>query len=155
MAPALPCLPFRSRANSAPRRQSFNVDSPSEKVVDTDEYVGDVSEKDPVAIISPDDNGESDQQLQDLPLANDRMTLPYRSRYTAAADPANAILLDEAMKELALPPLLDEPKILGDFEHTWTVENWRGLGKREHGPVFHAGGNPWYADEEHTITLAG
>ncbi|OAQ77587.1 ubiquitin C-terminal hydrolase [Purpureocillium lilacinum] len=121
MAPALPCLPFRSRANSAPRRQSFNVDSPNEMVVDTDEYVGDVSEKDPVAIISPDDNGESDQQLQDLPLANDH----------------------EAMKELALPPLLDEPKILGDFEHTWTVENWRGLGKREHGPVFHAGGNPW------------
>lgn len=51
--------------------------------------------------------------------------------------------IDEAMKEIVLPPLLDEPKILEDFVHTWTVENWRGLGKREHGPIFEAGGFPW------------
>jgi hypothetical protein len=50
---------------------------------------------------------------------------------------------DEAMKEITLPPLIDEPKILEDVEHTWTVENWRNLGKREHGPVFHAHGYPW------------
>lgn len=47
------------------------------------------------------------------------------------------------MKELVLPPLVDEPKILGDYEHTWTVENWRSLGKKEHGPVFQAHGFPW------------
>jgi ubiquitin carboxyl-terminal hydrolase 7 len=48
------------------------------------------------------------------------------------------------MKELVLPALLDEPKILDDYEHTWTVENWRSLGKKEHGPIFQAAGQPWY-----------
>lgn len=47
------------------------------------------------------------------------------------------------MREVVLPPLLDEPKILEDYQHTWTVENWRSLGKRERGPIFHAGGYPW------------
>lgn len=51
--------------------------------------------------------------------------------------------IDEAMKEIVLPPLLDEPKILEDFVHTWTVDNWRSLSKREHGPIFQAGGFPW------------
>lgn len=51
--------------------------------------------------------------------------------------------LDEAMKEICLPPLIDEPKILGDYNHTWTVENWRTLSKKEHGPIFQAGGFPW------------
>lgn len=48
------------------------------------------------------------------------------------------------MKDLVLPPLLDEPKILEDAHNTWSVENWRNMGKREHGPVFQAGGYPWY-----------
>ncbi|ODA78381.1 hypothetical protein RJ55_05762 [Drechmeria coniospora] len=102
---------------------SFNIDSPNDMVIDNDEYgaVADAFEKEPVAIIHPDDNGETDRQLQDLPMANDH----------------------ETMKDLVLPPLIDEPKILQDFEHTWTVENWRSLGKREHGPVFEAGGYPW------------
>ncbi|PHH89821.1 hypothetical protein CDD83_5201 [Cordyceps sp. RAO-2017] len=104
---------------------SYNVESPNEMVMDADDYVGvaDPSEKDPVAIISPEnlDQADAGHQLQDLPMANDH----------------------EAMKELALPPLLDEPKILQDYTHTWTVENWRSLGKKEHGPVFHAGGSPW------------
>lgn len=53
------------------------------------------------------------------------------------------------MRELVLPPLYDEPKIIGDFENTWTVEDWRNLGKKEHGPVFEAGGFPWYV----TLTI--
>lgn len=48
------------------------------------------------------------------------------------------------MKEIVLPPLIDQPKILGDYVNTWTVENWRALGKKEHGPVFQAGDSPWY-----------
>ncbi|PHH62194.1 hypothetical protein CDD81_7388 [Ophiocordyceps australis] len=104
---------------------SFNVDSPNDMTVDPDDYVhiGDVAEKEPVAIISPDnlDAADGDQQLQDLPLANEY----------------------EAMKELVLPPLLDEPKILQDHTYTWTVDKWRTLGKKEHGPVFQAGGFPW------------
>lgn len=47
------------------------------------------------------------------------------------------------MKEICLPPLIDEPKILGDYDYTWTVDNWRSLNKKEHGPVFQAGGFPW------------
>ncbi|RDA85100.1 hypothetical protein CP532_3121 [Ophiocordyceps camponoti-leonardi (nom. inval.)] len=104
---------------------SYPIDSPNEMIMDADDYVGaiDASDKDPVAIISPDnlDQVEAGHQLQDLPLADDH----------------------EAMKELALPLLLDEPKILEDYTFTWPVENWRGLGKKEHGPVFHAGGFPW------------
>lgn len=47
------------------------------------------------------------------------------------------------MKEIVLIPLLEEPKVLEDVVDTWTVENWRSLNKKEHGPVFQAGGFPW------------
>ncbi|KAG6004547.1 hypothetical protein E4U21_000931 [Claviceps maximensis] len=120
-------LPYRNKfkTDKLVENQSYNVDSPNEMVMDTDDYVGvtNVSDKESVAIINPDglEQGDSDPQLQDLPLANDY----------------------EAVKELALPPLLDEPKILEDAHNTWTVENWRNLGKREHGPIFQAGGYPW------------
>ncbi|EQK98584.1 Peptidase C19, ubiquitin carboxyl-terminal hydrolase 2 [Ophiocordyceps sinensis CO18] len=118
-------LRYRSLANFASRNQSYSVDSPNEMVVDADDYVGvdHVEEKDPVAIISPDhlDQAETGHHLQDLPMANDH----------------------EAIKDLALPTLLDEPEIIEDYSHTWTVENWRNLGKKAHGPVFHAGGFPW------------
>ncbi|KAM7208755.1 hypothetical protein V8F20_000918 [Naviculisporaceae sp. PSN 640] len=49
----------------------------------------------------------------------------------------------EAMKDVVLTPLADEPRILEDTVHTWTVESWRSLSKKEHGPVFEAGGYPW------------
>jgi ubiquitin carboxyl-terminal hydrolase 7 len=102
---------------------TYNVPSPNEMVIDTGDYVDVDSglEKDPVTIINPDNLEQEGDQLQDLPLADNY----------------------ESMKDLVLPALIEEPKILGDFEHTWTVENWRNLGKREHGPVFEAGGNPW------------
>ncbi|KAL2889523.1 putative ubiquitin carboxyl-terminal hydrolase 5 [Ceratocystis lukuohia] len=51
--------------------------------------------------------------------------------------------VDEAMKELVLPPLLEEPRILEDAVNTWSVENWRSMSKKEHGPIFQAGGFPW------------
>ncbi|KAF7559047.1 hypothetical protein G7046_g5116 [Stylonectria norvegica] len=123
--PSLAALPVRRRfpANKSPSRQSYNVHLPNDMIVDSGDYVGVANEPDtdPVAIINPDSpEGEADQ-LQDLPQANDH----------------------DAMRELALPPLIDEPKVLGDFEHTWTVENWHNLGKREHGPIFQANGTPW------------
>ncbi|KAK3325274.1 hypothetical protein B0H66DRAFT_116641 [Apodospora peruviana] len=49
----------------------------------------------------------------------------------------------EAMKELCLPQLAEEPRILEDCVHTWSVEQWRNMGKKEHGPIFEAGGYPW------------
>lgn len=48
------------------------------------------------------------------------------------------------MKEVVLPPLLEEPKIVDDVVDTWTVEGWRSLSKKEHGPIFEAGGFPWF-----------
>jgi ubiquitin carboxyl-terminal hydrolase 7 len=51
------------------------------------------------------------------------------------------------MKEHVLQPLVEEPKIIEDVVHTWTVDNWRSAAKKEHGPIFHAGGYPWYASD--------
>lgn len=69
-----PGLPYRIRANDATRKQSYNVPSPNDMVVDTDDYVGvpNAPEKESVAIISPEGAVEHEaDQLQDLPLAND------------------------------------------------------------------------------------
>ena len=52
------------------------------------------------------------------------------------------------MKELVLPPLIEEPRTLEDAVYTWTVESWRSLSKKEHGPVFTAGGFPWYVKKK-------
>ncbi len=49
------------------------------------------------------------------------------------------------MKEHVLQPLVEEPRIVEDQVHTWSVEGWRALYKKEHGPIFQAGGYPWYA----------
>ncbi|KAL2268587.1 hypothetical protein VTJ83DRAFT_3433 [Remersonia thermophila] len=49
----------------------------------------------------------------------------------------------EAMKAHVLQPLPEEPRILDDQVHTWTIENWRTCPKKEHGPIFYAGGYPW------------
>ncbi|KAK1760881.1 ubiquitin carboxyl-terminal hydrolase [Echria macrotheca] len=49
----------------------------------------------------------------------------------------------EAMKEHVFLPLPEEPRILEDQVNTWTVESWRTLSKKEHGPIFEAGGYPW------------
>ncbi|ESU13640.1 hypothetical protein FGSG_07382 [Fusarium graminearum PH-1] len=103
-------------------QQTHDINSPNDMVMDTDDYIGVASEPEKVAIIDPDSFEQSEaDQLQDLPLATDH----------------------EAMKEICLPPLIDEPKILGDYDYTWTVDNWRSLNKKEHGPVFQAGGFPW------------
>lgn len=55
------------------------------------------------------------------------------------------------MREIIFTPLMDEPKVLEDVVNTWTVENWRSLQKKEHGPVFEAGGYPWYALSNHSF----
>ena len=34
-------------------------------------------------------------------------------------------------------------EIATEVEHTWTVENWRSLSKKERGPKFECGGHPW------------
>ncbi|WZH44968.1 Ubiquitin thiolesterase [Fusarium acuminatum] len=101
---------------------THDINSPNDMVMDTDDYINVADEPEKVAIINPDNLEPTEvDQLQDLPVATDH----------------------EAMKEICLPPLIDEPKILGDYDYTWTVENWRSLNKKEHGPIFQAGGFPW------------
>lgn len=138
----------RCKADNSIEHQSYNGDSPSELVMENDDYVGvtDAIEKDSVAIINPDglEQEDSDQQSQDLPLANDCMFYPiHRPTLAPQYSQTDFILLDETMTEMVLPPLSDEPKILEDAHNTWTVQDWRTLGKKEHGPIFQAGGFPW------------
>lgn len=60
------------KADNSYDTQAYNVPSPNEMVVDTGDYVSHDPEKEPVAIISPDNLEPEADQLQDLPLANDR-----------------------------------------------------------------------------------
>ncbi|KFX95987.1 hypothetical protein V490_03572 [Pseudogymnoascus sp. VKM F-3557] len=94
--------------------------SPTGMQVDGDEYVVEPQEGEPddVAIINTDDDGG---------LA---APLPTADNY-------------EAMKSVVLPRLVEDPEILADAVHTWHIENWTELSRKEHGPVFEAGGNPW------------
>ncbi|KAJ6785782.1 hypothetical protein PWT90_03040 [Aphanocladium album] len=123
MEPSPPTSPGLRVTNITISTQSYNIPSPNEMEVDAPEYVdvSSLADRDSVAIINPDNADQDAEPVQDLPLANDY----------------------EAMKDIVLPPLIDQPKILQDCVNTWTVENWRSLGKKEHGPVFQAGGFPW------------
>ncbi|KAH9909870.1 hypothetical protein F4778DRAFT_713206 [Xylariomycetidae sp. FL2044] len=100
------------------------IHSPNDMMVDTqDEMVVQPAqaEGDQVAIIEPDQLDGDQEVPESVTLATDF----------------------EAIKEIVLTPLLEEPKVLEDAVDTWTVQNWRDLTKKEHGPIFHAGGYPW------------
>jgi ubiquitin carboxyl-terminal hydrolase 7 len=79
----------------------------------------DFDEKQDVAIISPDDSMDD-------------------------AEPEPELRADdvEAMKKrymLDLPDL----EVESEAVHTWEIEGWRTMMRREHGPVFKAGEHPW------------
>ncbi|TPX10919.1 uncharacterized protein E0L32_008125 [Thyridium curvatum] len=113
--------------------QNPDMDSPNAMAIDSDDthiiQPNGLPEKDHVTEITPETLSGDAEQLHDLPLANDSDTDPWRA--------------DEAMKELVLVPLPEEPRVLEDAVDTWTVEGWRTLAKKEHGPIFQAGGFPW------------
>lgn len=48
----------------------------------------------------------------------------------------------EAFKKRFMP-LQDGLEIESEATDTWTIDNWRTLGKREHGPTFKSGEHPW------------
>lgn len=48
------------------------------------------------------------------------------------------------MKNEVLIPLVEQPRTLEDVYHTWEIEAYRSLPKKDHGPIFTAGGYPWY-----------
>ncbi|KAK3501559.1 hypothetical protein B0T13DRAFT_446675 [Neurospora crassa] len=107
-------LPIRTKDDQNPQ-----APSPNAMLVDTpEEHIVEPNgvDNDEVAIITP----EADEKEAPV-LATDYKT----------------------MKEHVLPALIDEPPILEDQVHTWEIRGWRNLNKKEHGPIFHAGGFPW------------
>ncbi|KAF2841356.1 cysteine proteinase [Patellaria atrata CBS 101060] len=48
----------------------------------------------------------------------------------------------DAMVKKYMPELPDL-ETDSDAHDTWYIENWRSMGKKEHGPVFQCGGHPW------------
>lgn len=100
------------------------------------------TEKDQVVNINPGQiEGEADN-VENVTLATDR-TLFAHSRNNGSRSCSNSEIVDDAMKEIVLTHLTEEPRILEDVVNTWKVENWRQLNKKEHGPIFQAGGYPW------------
>ncbi|KAL8837295.1 MAG: hypothetical protein Q9170_002590 [Blastenia crenularia] len=75
-----------------------------------------IDEKNDVAIITPDDSIDEPRE----PQADDY----------------------DAMRERVLPML---PDLESEFEatHTWHIENYRNMPRRERGPKFECGGHPW------------
>lgn len=96
-------------------------DSPNAMMVDSVDHVVEangVLEKDTVTEITPDTLAE---ETPARPLANDF----------------------EAIKNEVLIPLVEQPRTLEDVHHTWEIEAYRSLPKKDHGPIFTAGGYPW------------
>ncbi|KIW07364.1 uncharacterized protein PV09_02210 [Verruconis gallopava] len=81
----------------------------------------DYEDKQDVAIISPDESmDEADPEPEPELRADDY----------------------DAMKKRFLP-LQDGLDVEAEAVHTWHIENWRTLPKKEHGPIFKCGDHPW------------
>jgi hypothetical protein len=68
-------LPLHTKQSTDKRdaEQTHDINSPNDMVMDTDDYIGVADEPEKVAIINPDNLEQSEvDQLQDMPLANDR-----------------------------------------------------------------------------------
>lgn len=108
------------------------LDQPEEHIVEPNG-----TESEDVAIINP------DSMETDVVLATDSM-FEHTRPATCCPTPGSADpVIGDAMKEIVLPPLAEEPRILEDVVHTWEVQGWRTMNKKERGPIFQAGGYPW------------
>ena len=38
----------------------------------------------------------------------------------------------------------DEHEVIDEASSTWEIRDWRRLPRKSHGPIFQAGGDPWY-----------
>lgn len=93
-----------------------------------------VDEKPDVAIITP---AESSEEPELEPVADDCKIQPIRH------EGMSNFMLDKAMKARILP-IIPDLEIEAEGHNTWCIENYRSLGKREHGPIFECGGFPWW-----------
>ncbi|KMU74630.1 ubiquitin carboxyl-terminal hydrolase 21, variant [Coccidioides immitis RMSCC 3703] len=61
----------------------------------------------------------------------------------AGGHTANRIVsTDESMITRVLPELPDT-ETLEQTHHTWHIQNWTRMERKEHGPIFECGGSPW------------
>ncbi|KAJ2896431.1 ubiquitin carboxyl-terminal hydrolase [Zalerion maritima] len=80
------------------------------------------------------ENGVSPNHPEDAPIREGAEDLPDEPR----ADDF------EAMKDTVYMSVAEEPLNVLDHQYnSWEVKNWRSLSKKEHGPIFMAGGYPW------------
>ncbi|KAF2021184.1 cysteine proteinase [Aaosphaeria arxii CBS 175.79] len=79
--------------------------------------------RDDVAIINPD----ADESMDDAEA--DSEPEPRADEY-------------DAFMKKHMPELPDQ-ETEAEAHHTWEIKEWRTLSRREHGPVFECGGNPW------------
>ncbi|KIV92154.1 hypothetical protein PV10_06615 [Exophiala mesophila] len=65
----------------------------------------------------------------------------------AAQEPAEALPRADDFEAMKKHVLVDLPDTETEAEtyHTWHIEKWRTLPRKEHGPVFECGGHPWRA----------
>lgn len=97
-----------------------------------------VDEKQDVANITPDDSAD---ESESVPLADDCRS--YRRSAVGEYCSVTDLWLDEAMKARFLPKSPDL-EVESEAVHTWNIENYRSLTKKERGPKFDCGGHPWY-----------
>ena len=96
-----------------------------------------VDEKSHVAIITPDDSADEPTE----PLATDCKGHGNHVGCQTVGMLAKSGI-DEAMKERILP-LLPDLEVEHEATHTWHIENYRSLTRKERGPKFDCGGHPW------------
>lgn len=123
-----------------PQAYDADMEPSNEMLVDPDDYVTEQpeSEKDEVAIINP-EQLDNDMDMPDRIRADDCAYSSPPPPPCRCADSSQ----DDLIKEIVLPPLAEQPPITAEAVHTWHIENWRSLPRREHGPIFEAGGFPW------------
>ncbi|KAL8810807.1 MAG: hypothetical protein Q9223_002107 [Gallowayella weberi] len=84
-----------------------------------------------------------DMLMDDYDPVDDKSDVAEITPDSSTGDPQDAMASDyEAMKARVLAPLPDlEPEF--ETTHTWEIENYRTLTRKERGPKFECGGHPW------------
>ncbi|POS84668.1 hypothetical protein EPUL_002212 [Erysiphe pulchra] len=98
-------------------KQIYNSDfeSPNDMLVDSDQLLNDA------------ENEKDDGNVHDI--LPDETILRGDDEY--------------AMRELVLPPILEQPEVLEIKTFNWQITDWTQLPRRHRSPIFWCGGHPW------------
>src|ERR1700743_2774655 len=93
-----------------------------------------------VVNISPEDGSE--EPADALPRADDCMCT---TRCASTPFSPTRRLTSPSVESMKRHVLVDLPDTETEAEayHTWHIEKWRTLSRKEHGPIFECGGHPW------------